>query len=150
MWNIFYKFSLFLVSYTYTFAWIVFVNIHAQRWHKQPKDVTDITNKLAQMNHSPLGWKWKKVTWHTAKYGDPYSEFVLCIYPYTHTHTHTPGAVGSHLYCSAQGTVGGCSKAPQSWYWRWRALDIHCPPYNPCRTIISLVCKSDKLYVCFC
>ncbi len=60
-----------------------------------------------------------KVTWHTAKYGDPYSEFVLCIYPskvhthtpwtHTHTHTHTPwththrehtdGAVGSHL-CS--------------------------------------------------
>ncbi len=32
-----------------------------------------------------------KVTWHTAKYGDPYSEFVLCIYPSkcTHTHTHT-------------------------------------------------------------
>ncbi len=39
-----------------------------------------------------------KVTWHIAKYGDPYSEFVLCIYPskcthsseHTHTHTHTP------------------------------------------------------------
>ncbi len=39
-----------------------------------------------------------KVTWHTTKYGDPYSEFVLCIYPilsahtqqWTHTHTHTP------------------------------------------------------------
>ncbi len=37
-----------------------------------------------------------KVTWHTAKYGDPYSEFVLCIYPpkvhthsSEHTHTHT-------------------------------------------------------------
>ncbi len=32
--------------------------------------------------------------WHTAKYGDPYSEFVLCIYPskvHTHSseHTHT-------------------------------------------------------------
>ncbi len=22
---------------------------------------------------------WSKVTWHTAKYGDPYSEIVLCI-----------------------------------------------------------------------
>ncbi len=36
-----------------------------------------------------------KVTWHTAKYGDPYSKFVLCIYPskvHTHSseHTHTP------------------------------------------------------------
>ncbi len=33
-------------------------------------------------------------SWHTTKYGDPYSEFVLCIYPiqsaHTHTHTHTP------------------------------------------------------------
>ncbi len=47
--------------------------------------------------------KWK---WHTAKYGDPYSEFVLYIYQSkcthtavnTHTHReHTPGAVGSHL-----------------------------------------------------
>ncbi len=36
-------------------------------------------------------WKWK---WHTAKYGDPYSEFVHCIYPSKCTHTavntHTP------------------------------------------------------------
>ncbi len=49
-------------------------------------------------------WKWSDV----AKYGDPYSEFVLCIYPilsahtqqWTHTHReHTPGAVGSHLCC---------------------------------------------------
>ncbi len=35
-----------------------------------------------------------KVTWHTTKYGDPYLEFVLCIYPsnvHTHSseHTHT-------------------------------------------------------------
>ncbi len=36
-----------------------------------------------------------KVTWHIAKYGDPYSEFMLCIYPSKcthsseHTHTHT-------------------------------------------------------------
>ncbi len=44
--------------------------------------------------------------WHVAKYGNPYSEFVLCIYPilsahtqqWTHTHLgHTPGAVGSHI-----------------------------------------------------
>ncbi len=32
---------------------------------------------------------WK---WHTAKYGDPYSEFMLCIYPSKCTHT----AVNTH------------------------------------------------------
>ncbi len=40
-----------------------------------------------------------KVTWHIAKYGDPYSEFVLCIYPsnvHTHTAVNTPGAVNTH------------------------------------------------------
>ncbi len=33
----------------------------------------------------------KKVTvmWHVAKYGDLYSEFVLCIYPIQSAHTHT-------------------------------------------------------------
>ncbi len=33
-----------------------------------------------------------KVMWHTAKYGDPYSKFVLCIYPSKCTHT----AVNTH------------------------------------------------------
>ncbi len=52
-----------------------------------------------------------EVKWHTAKYGDPYSEFVLCICPskvHTHTHTHThrehtPGAVGAAIYTAAPG-----------------------------------------------
>ncbi len=44
------------------------------------------------------------------KYGDPYSEFVLCNHPiqvhtysseHTHTHTHTLGAVG--IYAAAPG-----------------------------------------------
>ncbi len=76
-----------------------------------------------------------------AKYGDPVSEFVLCIYPiqsahtqqWTHTHTHTPwtpGAVGSHSCCDARAAVGGsvpCSRAPRSWYWRWREqLGVRC------------------------
>ncbi len=30
-----------------------------------------------------------KVKWYTTKYGDPYSEFVLCIYPIQSAHTHT-------------------------------------------------------------
>ncbi len=49
--------------------------------------------------------------WHTAKYGDPYSEFVHCIYPskvHTHSsdHTHT---VNTHpeqwaaIYAAAPG-----------------------------------------------
>ncbi len=77
-----------------------------------------------------------KVTWHVAKYGNPYSEFVLCIYPiqsahtqqWTHTHReHTPGAVGSHL-CGQP-----CSRAPQSWYWRRRERCTFTPPtYNSC------------------
>ncbi len=87
--------------------------------------------------------KWK---WHTTKYGDPYSEFVLCIWPiqsahtqqWTHTHRehthsseHTPGAVGSHLCCGARGAVGGsvsCSRTPQSWYWRRRESTVHSLP----------------------
>ncbi len=79
----------------------------------------------------------------SANYGDPYSEFVLCItHPKcTHTHTHrehTPRAVGSHLCCGARGAVGvsvPCSRAPQSWYWGWRERCTFTPPtYNSCRT----------------
>uniref|UniRef100_A0A672NBY8 Palmitoyltransferase n=1 Tax=Sinocyclocheilus grahami TaxID=75366 RepID=A0A672NBY8_SINGR len=44
---------------------------------------------------------------------------------------HTPGAVGSHLCCGARGAVGGsvpCSRAPQSWYLRWRERCTFTPP----------------------
>ncbi len=106
-----------------------------------------------------LGWVFQAVTiseltesekwkWCEAKYGNPYSELVLCIYPiisahtqqWTHTHTHceyTPRAVGRHLCCGARGAVGGsvpCSRAPQLWYWGWRERCTFTPPtYNPCR-----------------
>ncbi len=46
-----------------------------------------------------------KVTWHTAKNGDLYSEFVLCIYPILSAHT----AVNTHpeqwaaIYAAAPG-----------------------------------------------
>ncbi len=40
-----------------------------------------------------------------AKYGDPYSEFVLCIYP-SKVHTHTVNTQFSHLCCGARGAVG--------------------------------------------
>jgi len=56
----------------------------------------------------------------------------------THTHReHTPGAVGSHLCWGAQGAVVGsvpCSRALQSWYWRWRERWTFTPPtyYSRC------------------
>ncbi len=88
-----------------------------------------------------MKWKWK---WHTAKYGDPYSEFVLYILPIqVHTHTqqgtykhreHTPRAGDSHLCCGARGAVEGsvpCSRAPQSWYRGWRESAVHSLTPSP-------------------
>ncbi len=103
-------------------------------WHFPQTDATVVLKEDAALDVV----KDVKVTWHTAKNGDLYSEFVLCIYPILSAHTavnthheHTPGAVGSHLCCGARGAVGGsvpCSRAPQSWYWGWeRALYIHSP-----------------------
>ncbi len=81
-----------------------------------------------------------KVTWHTTKYGDPYSEFVLCIYPiqsahtqqWTHTHTVNTWSSGQPFMLQAPwGAVGGsvpCSRAPQSWYWGWRERCTFIPP----------------------
>ncbi len=52
---------------------------------------------------------------------------------HTHTHReHTPAAVGSQCF-GARGAVGGsvpCSRAPQSWYWRWRERCTFTPPTN--------------------
>ncbi len=53
-----------------------------------------------------------------------------------HTHCeHTPGAVGSS---GARGAIGGsvlCSRAPQSWYWRWSEYcSFTIPTFNPCWT----------------
>ncbi len=82
--------------------------------------------------------KWK---WHVAKYGYPYSEFVLCINPSkVHTnsseHTHTPWthtrSSGQPCY-STRGAVGGsvsCSRTPQSWYWRRRESAVHSLPHQ--------------------
>ncbi len=111
---------------------------------KSMSNVFDITVMHLLMNTMyffPQLLVWRD--WHTVKYGDPYSEFVLFNLPiqsaHTHTHReHTPGAVGSYLCCGARGAVGGSvpfSRAPQSWFWRWkRALYIHSPTYNSCQT----------------
>ncbi len=75
-----------------------------------------------------------------------------------HTHCeHAPGAVGSHC-SSARGAIGGlvpCSRAPQSWYWRWReCCSFTIPTFNPCRTWDSnpqpLDYKSDSLTITVC
>ncbi len=72
-----------------------------------------------------------------------------------HTHReHTPKAVGSQC-CGTRGAVGDsvpCSRAPQSWYWRWRERWLFTPPtYNPCWTWDSnpqpLNYKSDFLSI---
>ncbi len=63
--------------------------------------------------------------WHTTKYGDPYSEFVLCIYTSkcthtavnTHTHTpwtHTHAAVpGEHTHAAVPGEQLGVQSLAQ-------------------------------------
>ncbi len=77
--------------------------------------------------------------------GDPYSEFVLCIYPskvHTHSreHTHT---VNTHpeqwaaIYAAAPGSSWGFGvllKSTPSWYWKWTKRCTFTPPTdNPCR-----------------
>ncbi len=55
------------------------------------KEENDISPKLMQQwlkEDAALDVvKDVKVTWHTAKNGDLYSEFVLCIYPILSAHT---------------------------------------------------------------
>ncbi len=87
-----------------------------------------------------------KVMWHTAKYGDPYSEIVLCIYPSMcththsseHTHTHREHTRGQPFMLRRAGSIrrfGAFLKGNSSWYWRWRGCCTFTPPtYNPCRT----------------
>ncbi len=107
---------------------------------------TTATIALVKLCLYVTNWQRDNVTWHTTKYGDPFSEFVLCKIAYTqqwtHKHRkHTPGAVGSHLCCGTRGAVGGsvpCSRAPQSWYWGWRERCTFTPPtYNHlCKHIV--------------
>ncbi len=117
-------------------------------WHFPQTDATVVLKEDAALDVV----KDVKVTWHTAKNGDLYSEFVLCIYPilsahtqqWTHTHT-----VGSHLCCGARGAVGGtvpCSRAPQSWYWGWRERWLFTSPtYNSCRQPLGHESDSDSI-----
>ncbi len=89
-------------------------------------------------------WKWRDIrpsmvthTQNLCSAFNPSKEHTTQQWTYTHRE-HTPGAVGSHLCCGARGAVGGlvpCSRAPQSWYWRWRERCTFTPhTYNSCRT----------------
>ncbi len=67
-----------------------------------------------------LKWSdmWPSMVTHTL---NSCSAFNPSKYTHTAVNTHT-GAVGSQC-CGAQGAFGSlapCSRAPQSWYWRWR------------------------------
>ncbi len=81
--------------------------------------------------------RWK---WHTPKYGDPYSEFMLYILPIqVHTHTvNTHPEQWAAIYAAApaeQLVVRALLKGTSSWYWRWRECCTFTPPTdNPCRT----------------
>ncbi len=93
------------------------------------KQYADKTERLKKMKKTMM--KVKKWKWHTAKYGDPYSEFVLCIYPskvHTHSseHTHTVNthqSSGQPFMLRRPGSSWGFSallEGTSSWYWRWR------------------------------
>ncbi len=85
--------------------------------------------------------KWK---WHTAKYGDPYSEYLLYIYPSKCTHTqqwtYTHPEQWAAIYAAAPGEqLGPCSRAHR------RGIDgresaVHSlpPPTIPARPRLEL------------
>ncbi len=94
-------------------------------------------------------WKWKvKVTWHVAKYGNPYSELVLCIYPIQSAHTHSSEhthTVNTHpeqwaaIYAAAPGEQLGVRCLAQGHLSRGiegeeSAVHSLPPTYNSCRT----------------
>ncbi len=105
-----------------------------------------------------------KVTWHTAKYGDPYSELVLCIYPskvHTHSsaHTHT---VNTHpeqwaaiyavapreqlgVRCLAQEHLSRGGESPESSQKEEKALVIRSPHLDS--NSQSLDYESDSLTI---
>ncbi len=71
-----------------------------------------------------LKWKWSEITysqvwWPILIIRALHLPIQVHTHSSEHTHTHrehTPGAVGSHLCCGAQGAVGGsvpCSRAPR-------------------------------------
>ncbi len=73
--------------------------------------------------------------------GDPYSYNLCSAFnpskcAHTHTHTHTRSSGQPMLWRPGSSCgFGSCSRAPQSWYWRWRERWLYTPStVNTCRT----------------
>ncbi len=64
--------------------------------------------------------KSEKLTWHTAKYGDPYSEFVLCILPIQSAHTQQWTHTLEHAL-RAQDRFRACLTRA----WHWTEVETH-------------------------
>ncbi len=70
----------------YLLLWIYFdVNYIYLQIHHHHVDM--LCRGAATDSGSPGQHIFELVTWHTTKYGDPYSEFVLCIWPILSAHT---------------------------------------------------------------
>ncbi len=57
---------------------------------------------------------------------------LLCVCTLDGLNAHT--AVNTHTHTEQRGAVGGsmsCSRAPQSWYWRWSERFTFTPPTGP-------------------
>ncbi len=86
---------------------------------------------ISQFWKCSLGWHKRLVT-HTRNSCSVFNPSKVHTHSSEHTHTmNTHPEQWAAIY-AALGAVGGsvpCSRAPQSWYWRWRkrALVIHYP-----------------------
>ncbi len=83
-----------------------------------------------------LLFMWKKVTWHTTKYGDPYSEFVLCIYPILCAHTpwtHTRSSGQPFMLRRPGSSPGSILNTSVVVLRMERVLYIHSPTDNSCQ-----------------
>jgi len=92
--------------------------------------------KRTHIRDIKVKWKWRDIrpsmVTNTRNLCCAINPSKVGTYSSEQTHReHTPGAVGRHLCCGPWGGVGGlvsCSRATQSWYWRWkRALHIDSP-----------------------
>ncbi len=93
-----------------------------------------------QVTLEPFCWKWKwkwcgirpSMVTHTLNLCSAINTTHTAVNAHTHRE-HTPAAVGSHLCCGTRGAVGcsvSCSRAAQSWYWRWRESWTFTPPHR--------------------
>ncbi len=125
-------YAVYMLMYTYTYVCAVIPHTALLSHSKLPQ------GKFLHRD-SPSDVTYGQVWWPILRICALQLTHPKCTHTHSseHTHTHTPGAVGSHLCCGAQGAVGGsvpCSRAPQSLYWGWReCCTFTLPTYNSCR-----------------